>query len=235
MALRAFADNQRPILRAFVDGGLAVADVAGLGDAAGRAALAGAGPRHVDGYGAFRARDALRAAFAGGPAPRVVRYRPVTMQDAGLLLAWRNEPQVREMSFSSDPITPEEHRVWLTGVLADPNRTLLVAEHAGTPVGTLRFDRSADRALISVAAAPEARGRGLGTQMIAEATELQLAAHPQLAGVLAEVQARNLPSLKAFERAGYLPAAAGAPSDRGTTLVRERSSRDSAQREQELS
>ncbi len=233
-ALQAFADNQRPILRAFVAGGIALADVAGLGDPEARAALAAAGPRHVDGYGAFRARDALRAAFAAQPAPRIVRYRPATLEDAELLLCWRNDPPVREMSFSSDPITFESHRAWLTGVLTDPDRTLLVAEHAGAPIGTLRFDRDAARAQISVAVAPRARGRGLGAQMIAEATELELAAHPQLADVLAEVQAHNLPSLKAFERAGYLPAAAGAPGGRGTTFVRGRSSRDSAPREQEL-
>jgi RimJ/RimL family protein N-acetyltransferase len=209
--------------------------VEGLGDPAARAALAAAGPRQVDGYGAFRARDALAAAFAGRPAPRRVRYRPATPEDAGLLLDWRNDPHVRALSFSSDPITPEQHRAWLAGVLADRDRTLLVAEQAGAAVGTLRFDRSAARAQISITVGPDARGRGLGTQMIAEATELQLAAHPGLADVLAEVQARNLPSLKAFERAGYLPAPAGAPGGRGTTLVRARSSPHSAEREQELS
>ena len=67
MALRAFADNQRPILRAFLDAGLAVADVAGLGDATARDAIAAIGPRHVDGYGAFRARDAP-AGRVRGPA-----------------------------------------------------------------------------------------------------------------------------------------------------------------------
>ena len=235
MALRAFAANQRPILRAFVDRGLASGDVSRLGDAGARAALAAAGPRHVDGYGAFRARDALAAAFAGRPAPRVLRYRPATAADADRLLAWRNDPHVREMSFRPDPIGIAQHRAWLAGVLADAERTLLVAESGGAPVGTVRFDRDRARAQISIAVAPEARGRGLGTQMIAETTELQLAAHPQLADVLAEVQARNLPSLKAFERAGYLPAAADAPAGRGVTLVRTRSSRDRAEREQEPS
>lgn len=234
-ALRAFAANQWPILHAFVDHGLAVADVAGLSDAGARAALAAAGPRHVDGYGAFRARDALAAAFAGRPAPRVLRYRPATAADADRLLAWRNDPHVRAMSFRSDPISVAQHRAWLAGVLADEHRTLLVAEADGAPVGTVRFDREGARAQISVAVAPDARGRGLGTQMIAETTELQLAAHPQLADVLAEIQARNLPSLKAFERAGYLPAPADAPGGRGTTLVRARSSPHSAEREQELS
>jgi spore coat polysaccharide biosynthesis predicted glycosyltransferase SpsG/RimJ/RimL family protein N-acetyltransferase len=218
MALRAIAPNQEPIEAAFIAAGLAVAEPGELAGALTRAELSAAGPRLIDGYGVFRTRDALLAAFAGRQAPRVVRYRPATRADAGVLLAWRNEPRVHEMSRSSEPVGIEGHEDWLDSVLADPDRTLLIAEHAGIPVATARFDRDGRRAEISITVDPDARGRGLGGQVVAEATELQLAARPGLEAVVAEVQRRNLPSLRAFERAGYAPIAEE-PGPGGVLLI----------------
>jgi UDP-2,4-diacetamido-2,4,6-trideoxy-beta-L-altropyranose hydrolase len=216
-ALHAVADNQQPIARAFIAAALAAADAAALGAREVRERLAAAGPRAIDGYGAFRARDALVAVLGGGPVAAPLRQRPAAMADAELLLKWRNEPAVREMSRSPEPIADRDHRAWLAAVLDDPRRTLLVLECQGRPVGTVRFDRTADAAEISVTLDPAARGGGLGTRAIAETTELELAARPELRAVVAEVQTRNLPSLRAFERAGYerAPRAAAA----GNTLL----------------
>lgn len=216
-ALRPVADNQEPVARGFLAAGLAVADPAALLDPVCRAGLAAAGPARIDGYGAFRARDALAAAFAGRPAPRPLAYRPATDGDAELLLAWRNDPVVREQSRTSDPIEPAGHARWLEGVLSDPARTLLIVEREGRPAGTLRFDRAGDEAEISVTIDGSARGEGLGTQAIAEATELEFAARPGLVRVVAEVQSRNLSSLSAFERAGFVPA--DAPARAGWAIL----------------
>jgi RimJ/RimL family protein N-acetyltransferase len=54
-----------------------------------------------------------------------------------------------------------------------------------------------------VTVAPEQRGRGVGVQAIRESTELELAARPELARVVALVKAENAASQRAFERAGY--------------------------------
>jgi spore coat polysaccharide biosynthesis predicted glycosyltransferase SpsG/RimJ/RimL family protein N-acetyltransferase len=204
----AVADNQRPIAREFERGGLALAGeleevVPRLGDPAVRERLARQGPATVDGYGAFRARDALLAAFAGQPLPEPLRYRPATIADLDLLLEWRNDPEVRAVSRNTGVIAREDHERWLSGVLADPDRTLLVVEQAGHPAATVRFDREGDQAEISVTVAPERRGGGVGARAIREAAELELAAWPSLAAVIAEVQERNVRSLRAFERAGY--------------------------------
>lgn len=66
--------------------------------------------------------------------------RDATEADAGLLLAWRNDPRTRLASRTSDVIALEDHVRWLRGVLASPDRLLLVVEAAGEPVGTVRFD-----------------------------------------------------------------------------------------------
>ena len=48
------------------------------------------------------------------------RLRPVTMQDAELILEWVNDPLDRANSYSSEPITLDEHLAWLKRSLSNP-------------------------------------------------------------------------------------------------------------------
>jgi len=213
----ALADNQAPVANGLAEAGVArclharggelaerlAGEVGMLASPEERARLATRGPATVDGHGAARARDALLAAFAGRALPRVLRYRPAQGADAARLLAWRNDPEVRAASRHQEPIDPAEHREWLAQTLSDSDRVLWIAEHEGEPVGSLRLDRRRDEAEISVSIAAERRGAGLATQAIREASELFLAAHPDVCRVTAEVRPENAASLRAFERAGY--------------------------------
>jgi RimJ/RimL family protein N-acetyltransferase len=193
--LFAVLDGRAPLDAAEVNGALATAREAPAQDE---------GPALVDGYGAARVRDALLALADGAPAPAVQRYRPARAADAELLLTWRNDAAVRAVSHTTHEVAPAEHAAWLARVLADPDRTLLVVEREGEPVGTVRLDREDDEATLSVTVAPEQRGRGVGVQAIRESTELELAARPELARVVALVKAENTASQRAFERAGYV-------------------------------
>jgi RimJ/RimL family protein N-acetyltransferase len=205
------ADNQLAVARAFTAAGLALAfeQLERLSDPGVRDSLAAAGPATIDGYGSFRARDALAACFAGRPPPAVRGYRPARADDAELLLAWRNSPEVRAASHNQDVVARGEHEAWLAAVLADGYRSLFIVEEAAEPVGTVRFDRGAEAATISVTIAPERRGRGVGSAAVREASELLLAMHSSLREVVAEVTPGNERSLSAFERAGFLSAGEG--------------------------
>jgi spore coat polysaccharide biosynthesis predicted glycosyltransferase SpsG/RimJ/RimL family protein N-acetyltransferase len=213
------ADNQAPVATAFAEHGLAmvldarngVSDgelrraIEPLTDSGERERLAAATPALIDGYGAFRARDALLAAFAGRRPPRVLRYRPVRLVDGDLLLSWRNDPEVRAASRSTAHIGQDEHRGWLTRTLAMPDRLLLVVERDREPIGTVRFDRNDDKAEIATTVARDRRSQGVGRQMIREASELYLSAHPDVTEIFADVRGSNQRSLTAFRRAGFMP------------------------------
>jgi len=215
--LLAVAENQVPIARAFERAGLARSidarggiQLGAIADAwerttADAAELTAAGPAAIDGYGSFRVADGLLCLFDGSEPPTPLRYRPATRADRDLLLAWRNDPQTRAASRSRGIVEDAEHDGWLASVLADRDCTLLVACGADGPLGSVRFDRAGEEAEISVVLAPSRRGAGLGTRMIAEATELQLASRPELRRVVAEVGPENERSLAAFQRAGYRP------------------------------
>jgi RimJ/RimL family protein N-acetyltransferase len=129
-----------------------------------------------------------------------VNLRPATREDAARLLAWRNDASTRRWSFSSDPVPADDHHAWLERKLADPDTAIFVAEDEGGPVGQLRIDRRDAHGVVSIAVAPEARGRGVGTRMLEEAAR----ARPLGVAVLrAEVVPANETSLRMFLKAGF--------------------------------
>jgi RimJ/RimL family protein N-acetyltransferase len=65
--------------------------------------------------------------------------------DRDLVLAWRNHPQVRKVSFTTHEIGAGEHERWWAAVQQDPQRQILIFEWRGVPAGVVMFDaRRAD-------------------------------------------------------------------------------------------
>lgn len=118
------------------------------------------------------------------------------MGDAAILLEWRNDPSTRSASHNSDRVSHDEHVRWLSESLKNPNRRLLIAEHDGHPVGTVRADLADGTWELSWTVSPQARGRGIAKQMVS-----QLAS--QIADpVRAEVRVGNEASARIAELAG---------------------------------
>ncbi len=111
-----------------------------------------------------------------------MRLEPARPEDSLLLWRWRNDPQTRANSRSSDPVSWEEHAKWFK-----EKQNIYVA---WVPVGTVRVDDGE----VSLTVAPEHRGNGYAAPMIRAAN-----------GVRAWVKADNEPSLRAFRSAGYWP------------------------------
>lgn len=99
----------------------------------------------------------------------MLSLRPATFKDAELLLTWRNDLESRRQSQDDAPISLEHHIAWLTTSLAMPGRKLYIAEHDGTPIGTVRSDAGEDGAVeLSWTIAPSERGKGFGKIMVTQ-------------------------------------------------------------------
>ena len=122
--------------------------------------------------------------------------RPATLQDAALLLQWRNDPETRAASHTTDEISPDTHLAWLAKSLSDPTRHLFIAEENGVPVGTLRTDESDGVLELSWTVAANGRGRGIGKRMVA------LLASQIPGPIRAEVKIGNEASRRIAEHAG---------------------------------
>ena len=160
--------------------------------------------RYFDG----RAPRRLRQEFAALLLPPLpLRLRPVTAADSARLLAWTNEPAVRQQSFNPAPVTEADHAAWLAARLADDQSLLLLAEDAATgqPAGLIRFQVETEVATLSYLLDPAYRGRGLAAGLLVAGTRALLRQFPAVRQVVGHVRTGNAASGQAFGRAGFEP------------------------------
>jgi RimJ/RimL family protein N-acetyltransferase len=140
------------------------------------------------------------------PPEPTVALRRATTADAEMLLALRNDGEVRRQSWQGDEVDPAEHRAWLAGKLADDDCRLYVIVR-DEPIGQLRLDRRArGLAEISISLVAGRRGRGFGREAIKLGCD---AAGEELgvSEVVAEIKPGNAPSQAAFAAAGFVETA----------------------------
>jgi RimJ/RimL family protein N-acetyltransferase len=186
-----YAPDQEP------DGQALMAEIRALRDSTTfRTLISRRGHAAVDGRGTLRVARAMDL--------RGVNVRQATPADSATLHAWRNDPAIRLMSRSQDPIDFATHERWLGGVLADANRDLLIGVHDGRDIGVVRFDVDGEEAEVSIYLAPDQAGAGLGVDLLA-AAERWLVARRPVRALRAVVMAHNHASRRFFPTCGYVP------------------------------
>lgn len=151
----------------------------------------------VDGKGS----DRVLAALTGG-----IRLRRPRASDCRFLWEWANDPELRAMSFSSEPIPWERHREWFAAKLSDPSAILYIAtDETERPVGQVRCDIHGSRAVLSVNVGPKFRGKGWGKKMLSLAKQ-ELFRDSDVEVIDAFVKPDNEPSLRLFESLGFCKA-----------------------------
>lgn len=149
----------------------------------------------VDGAGVARVARVMRT----GP----LRLRAATMDDAELLLGWRNEPATRDASFDTRPIDVREHRDWLTQQLRSPSARIWIGLVDDAPVGTVRFAIDGATATISVAITAVRRSAGIGTRLISMGCT-RLAMEGSVRTIIAWIRRGNAASEAAFRRGCFV-------------------------------
>lgn len=128
--------------------------------------------------------------------------RDARMSDVDLLWRWANDAETRRNAFRKGPIPYDDHVDWLRRRLESETTRIWVFRDGDVPVGQVRFDLSGDVAEISIAVAPEQRGRGYGTAMLAEVIRRFGANHRKLR-LRARVLGHNERSLRMFGACGF--------------------------------
>jgi UDP-2,4-diacetamido-2,4,6-trideoxy-beta-L-altropyranose hydrolase len=162
-----------------------------------RAQMSQHGRQLVDGEGTARVLMCLRG--------EKLRLRPARQDDCKFLWEWANDSDVREVSFSSELISWEEHLQWFKSKLGDRNCLFFIAvDSADVPIGQVRFDivKEKKEAVISVSIDRKFRGKGYGSAIIQLASQMLFS----LSGVnviQAYIKQNNAASIRAFMKAGY--------------------------------
>jgi len=141
-----------------------------------------------------------------GPCPPF-RLRQATTHDEGLYFIWANDPDVRQQSFSSEPIELAQHQRWFHARLHSSQALLHVMIDAqGLPLGQIRLERSEQipiRAVIGFSLDPAARGYGLAPHLLQLGLDALQRHWGEGLEAYGEVRETNLASCKAFLRAGF--------------------------------
>ncbi|MGF6927544.1 RimJ/RimL family protein N-acetyltransferase [Chitinophaga sp. W2I13] len=124
--------------------------------------------------------------------------RKATIEDWKILLDWRNDIETRKNSHKIEIIEEENHKKWLSSILAAENRQLFIAIDNELPVGTVRadFDDQFNAYELSWSISPEVRGKGVGKEMV------KLLTDKLNTRIRAEIKSGNIASIKIAEYVG---------------------------------
>lgn len=131
--------------------------------------------------------------------------RRAQADDSRDLWLWRNDDETRRNSKSTDPVPWADHQRWFAGVLGDDARRIYIALLGDDKIGTARFeamDGAPGHWLVSIALAPDARGRGLGGRLLATACA-QIAVDCDVCALDAEIRYENIASQRIFAACGF--------------------------------
>jgi UDP-2,4-diacetamido-2,4,6-trideoxy-beta-L-altropyranose hydrolase len=150
----------------------------------------------VDGRGVYRV---LRRIGSGS-----ITIRKATLEDSGAVFGWRNQDSVASVSRKKERIAWPVHQSWFSAVLADPDRSLLIGEEGGKPVGVVRFDVRDGEAEVSIYLAPDFAEARVGTELLFAAESWLAERRHDVRSIRAEVLGGNPRSHRLFQAAGYV-------------------------------
>ncbi|MGB8951789.1 MAG: UDP-2,4-diacetamido-2,4,6-trideoxy-beta-L-altropyranose hydrolase [Candidatus Aminicenantales bacterium] len=166
-----------------------------LGSPAKRTEMTSQGQSLVDGNGCERIIMHLRG--------DKFWLRPVCAQDCRFIWEWANDPITRAVSFSSEPISWEQHIQWFDTEIKDPNCIFFLAiNEYEEPIGQIRFDLQKPDAIISVSLAAPFRGKGFGSKLIYRASQ-RILQKSDISVIHAYIKPGNEGSRITFIKAGF--------------------------------
>lgn len=132
-----------------------------------------------------------------------VKLRQVTKEDCDLLFQWANDETVRENCFNSNTIPYEEHLDWFNNKLNSDKSYIYICLSEEKAIGQVRVDVENQIGTISYCVAREYRGLGYGTLILGEIIKKIKCENIFINKLIGKVKDSNIPSCKAFEKAGY--------------------------------
>ena len=158
--------------------------------------------------------------------------------DYELLAAWMNDPDVAEFWQLDGP--PERTVAYLTDLRNATHTKPYIGSLDGTPMSywelywadqdplAQHYDARPHDAGIHLLLGPsDFRGRGLGAQLLRAVAGTILGLRPEVSRVVAEPDVRNVRSIAAFERAGFVRTAdLDLPTKRAALMIKTREPHD---------
>lgn len=130
-----------------------------------------------------------------------LKIREIVKEDVKLIYKWSNDTEVRKQSFNSNSINFKEHKNWFNRKLINSNSLLLINEYKGSKIGLVRFEIEDNKCKVGVLLDEIFRGKGLSSLMLIKSSKYYFKRFKL--PIYAHIKASNIPSVRAFEKAGY--------------------------------
>lgn len=131
-----------------------------------------------------------------------ITIRKVSIEDKEITFKWANDIQTRTNSFNTNIIPYENHSKWFDNKLLDKNSWYYIGEIDGEALGLIRFDLKENKIVAGITIDKKYRGHRLSSKLLQKSCNL-LSQHTDL-NIVAYIKKDNIPSIKAFERAGFI-------------------------------
>lgn len=145
----------------------------------------------------------LQQQFRNFSLSAALTFRRASEEDLMLIYSWNNDPEVRRYSFNPEPIPLPNHQAWFSARLSDAATPIYVVEAAGEPAAQVRFSLQGKAATVGYLIDSKFRGKGLGHVVLQRGVARLQQDFPDIMLVEGLVQRQNIPSVRAFEKAGF--------------------------------
>lgn len=132
-----------------------------------------------------------------------ITLRPIKEEDCDLLFEWLNDREVRQMSFSTEPVSYEEHINWFSKKLCSSLTNAFIICFDEKPVGQIRIHIEKNDGIISYSIDKNYRGHGYGSETLKKIIDEIKEREIKVDKLIGKVKNGNICSRKAFQKAGY--------------------------------
>lgn len=139
----------------------------------------------------------------------MIYLRPMTEEDADLIVAWRNKPELKKFFISQDDFTKEGHLAWFRRMKESGRacQMMICDKKTDKPLGSVdikHIDQEHHKGEYGIFIGEEdARGRGIGTQ----AAKLMIQYGFEVLGlhrIYLRALAGNAQAIRSYEKAGFV-------------------------------
>jgi len=135
--------------------------------------------------------------------------RLAELGDSKFVFDWRNDPDTRAASLTTDEVLWAQHEPWFAAALQNPGIVMYMATAAGAEthrIAMCRFNISPAEpsAEISINLSPDFRGQGLAAPVLKLAVDSFVKDHPNIEVIVAVIRSENIASRKIFGSAGFV-------------------------------
>jgi hypothetical protein len=122
------------------------------------------------------------------------------------ILEWRNDELTRKNSINESIINQNDHELWLKSNIDSKDTLLLMYFYNSEPCALIKLDKlDQEKFGISINLNPELRGKKLSSLIVRSSLHYLRKIYDSIEiNILASIKPFNLPSIKSFERSGFI-------------------------------